>query len=139
MYSFAGSLDMVFDSDGVPPGAVGAAAGFGGFGSPFMPPPPPKIRKEFPETWIWETLNAESRFVNRKSCIGNFLKSNVVYLFTQVIIMKLMFWRHNCIVLYHSACIIFYVSFSLGYSHITRIRILNWQTRCPKICENMLY
>lgn len=33
-------------------------------------PPPPTVRKDFPETWIWEALKADSRFVRRSFCVG---------------------------------------------------------------------
>lgn len=31
---------------------------------------PPTVRKDFPETWIWEALKADSRFVQRSFCFG---------------------------------------------------------------------
>lgn len=61
---------------GAPPGAAlfGAPAGVAAFGaappplpqamslsqaSLSEPPPPPQIRKEFPETWLWQSITDE--------------------------------------------------------------------------------
>lgn len=44
-------MDSAFALAG-PPGAAGGAAA--------PQPPPPQIRKEFPETWLWQSITDDS-------------------------------------------------------------------------------
>lgn len=37
------------------PASFGGYGGFGGFGAAL----PPKVRKDFPDTWLWESMTGE--------------------------------------------------------------------------------